>query len=104
NSRAREMRLKLALSVNQDNFGWIDIFRLRANLVAPAEKILGVVLAEMCEGREPLVRSVGIEDDLDQTQKTVIFDDEFNFGWHEYETLSARSFEAQDARCAHLEL
>ena len=76
-SCAREMRLKLALSVHQNDFGWMDILRLRANLVAPTEKIRGVVLAEMREGREPLFRSVEIEDDLDQTQKTIVFDDEF---------------------------
>ena len=71
----------IGLVVDETNIRRIDISCLRANLVAPAEKIRRVVLAKMRERFESLLRSGWIEDNLDQAEETVVFDDEFNIGF-----------------------
>ena len=70
---------QLGLIVDKANVGRINILRLRADAIAPAAEVRRVVLAEMGKGVDALFRRARIEDNLDEAEKAVVFDDEFNF-------------------------
>jgi hypothetical protein len=78
--RARKIRPKFALIVDQLNVGWIEILRFCADFVAPCTKVRRVVLAEMRKRVEAFFWRVWIEDNLDEPKKTIVFDDEFEAG------------------------
>jgi hypothetical protein len=58
------------------NIGGVNILNRSAHFFAPATKVRKIVQTEMGEGLESFLRRRGIEDDLDQAQKGVVFDDE----------------------------
>jgi len=67
----------LFLRVDQMHFSGIEILRLRPDVFAPAEKVRCVVLAKMRERVETLLRSGRVQNDLNKSEKTIVFDNEF---------------------------
>ncbi len=52
--------------------------RLGADAVTPSRKVRRVVLAEMGKRVDALFRRAWIEDNLDEAEKTIVFDDELH--------------------------
>ena len=73
---AWEVRPEFAVIIDQMNVGGINILNRSAHFLTPAAKVRKIVETEMGEGLESFLRRRGIEDDLDQAQKGVVFDDE----------------------------
>ena len=70
------MRYQLFLRVDQMYFSGIDILRLRPDVFAPAEKVRCVVLAKMRKGVETFFLSGWVQNDLNKSEETIVFDDE----------------------------
>jgi hypothetical protein len=75
---AGNVRQQLRLIGYELNVAGVDVGRLRADFLAPAGKVRRVVLAEMRKRFDALFRSRWVEDDLNEPEKTVVFDDELH--------------------------
>ena len=60
------------------NISRVNILNRSAHFLTPATKVRKIVQTEMGEGLESFLWRRGIEDDLDQAQKGVVFDDELS--------------------------
>ena len=73
--------------VHQMHVRGIKIRYLRPYPLAPARKIGQVMQTEVSKGLEAFLRRARIQDDLDQAQKGIVFDDEFEPGRDHREKL-----------------
>jgi hypothetical protein len=73
---ARKVRPEFAVIIDQMNISRVNILNRSAHFFTPATKVRKIVQTEMGEGLESFLWRRGIENDMDQAQKGVVFDDE----------------------------